>query len=119
MKQNGLESSDLGHLKRIRKQENVSTMLLSTSTDPPELPDDMTLSKLYTVSVPRTVALTRTSLNLKNSFWPTVFAPKRKGEPEPWSSEKVNWARDAMRTLLEEARGAITQGDVCCFMTSG
>jgi tRNA-specific adenosine deaminase 3 len=73
------------------------------------------LSKPYSVPVPRAAALTRTSLSLKSSLWPTVFAPRRKGNPEPWSPEKVRWAQDAMQIVLGNALQSSTKGEVSQF----
>jgi len=78
------------------------------------LPDDpdLALPPPYQLSVPSRAALTLTSLQLKNTLWPTVFAPRRKYEPEEWSRAKVRWAYQAMITVAEEARRGQQTGEV-------
>ncbi|KAF7365315.1 Histone lysine methyltransferase set7 [Mycena venus] len=98
-----LDASELGHLKRVRKQGDKSTFLLRVSQDPPSLPSDITLSAPFLVTVPSSVALTLTSLSLKSALWPTIYAPRRKGEVEEWSRGKARWAWDAMHTVVQEA----------------
>jgi len=90
-----------------------STLLLtSTSPTVPELPPDLDLSPPYQLPVPRSAALTPASLALKNALWPTVFAPRRKGEPEDWSRARAQWACAAMARVVEEARVARAAGEV-------
>lgn len=90
-----------------------STLLLtSTSPTVPELPPDLDLSPPYQLAVPRSAALTPASLALKNALWPTVFAPRRKGEPEDWSRARAQWACAAMARVVEEARAARAAGEV-------
>ncbi|KAG1745824.1 cytidine deaminase-like protein [Suillus paluster] len=95
LKRSGLESDILSHLKRIRKKDRISTLLLSVLPSAPLLPQN--------VPVPCNPALTQTSLLLKNTLWPTVYAPRRKWEPEKWSIAKVQWARDAISHILRES----------------
>ena len=108
----GLESPDLAHLKRIRRAEPVSSLLLSASMAPPPIPGDFGLPEPYQVDVPESVALTPKSLNLKSQIWPTVYAPRRKGEPEPWTRAKAAWAWEAVEVLKSEARQASETGEV-------
>ncbi|KAE9404000.1 cytidine deaminase-like protein [Gymnopus androsaceus JB14] len=77
LKKAGLEDPSLGHLKRIRKQNDRTTLLF-----------------------------------LKTTFWPTFYAPKRKGETEPWSYGKVKWARDAIQIVIAEAMKARSEGEL-------
>lgn len=56
-----------------------------------------------------------TSLALKSTLWPTVYAPCRKGDIEPWSKGKVRWAEQAVSTLLEAASKAPSAGEVKWF----
>ncbi|KAG2100418.1 uncharacterized protein F5147DRAFT_710294 [Suillus discolor] len=100
LKQSGLESDTLSHLKRIRKRDSISTLLLSVSSSVPVLPTNIDIGGPYQISVPCHPALTQTSLILKNTLWPTVYAPRRKWEPEKWSIAKVQWARDAINHIL-------------------
>ena len=86
----------------------------STSPDPPVLPDGAGLPEPYLVDVPRSAALTLISLKHKTAYWPTVYAPRRKGEPEVWSRAKVKWAYEAMREVVREAKRAGAQGEVGC-----
>ncbi|KAG1774839.1 hypothetical protein EV702DRAFT_974229 [Suillus placidus] len=102
LKQSGLESDTLSHLKRIRKRDCISTLLLSVSSSVPLLPTNVDIGDPYQISVPCNPALTQTSLVLKNTLWPTVFAPRRKWEPEKWSIAKVQWARDAISHILRK-----------------
>ncbi|KAG0704298.1 hypothetical protein DFH29DRAFT_802190 [Suillus ampliporus] len=103
LKRSGLESDTLSHLKRIRKKDRVSTLLLTVSPAVPLLPKNVDIGDPYQVSVPCNPALTQTSLTLKNTLWPTVYAPRRKWEPEKWSIAKVQWARDAISHVLRES----------------
>ena len=106
LKQTGLDTPNLGHLKRIRKQDNVATLLLTASAAPPVLPDDLELPNPYTLPVPISPALTLISLSLKSSLWPTVYAPPRKGQAESWTRGKCRWAWEAMRFVVEAAAGS-------------
>ncbi|KAG1748668.1 hypothetical protein EDB19DRAFT_1905016 [Suillus lakei] len=92
----------LSHLKRIRKKDHISTLLLTVSPSAPLLPKNVDIGEPYQISVPCNPALTQTSLTLKNTLWPTVYAPRRKWEPEKWSIAKVQWARDAIDHILRE-----------------
>ncbi|OCH90027.1 hypothetical protein OBBRIDRAFT_879482 [Obba rivulosa] len=109
LKISGLETSSMSHLKRIRRTDDKMSILLtfaSSSPDPPALPEGASLSAPYIVQAPRSAALTPLSLKHKSTFWPTVYAPRRKGEPEVWSRGKVKWACEAMREAVREARKA-------------
>ncbi|KAF8840763.1 cytidine deaminase-like protein [Paxillus ammoniavirescens] len=112
LKQSGLDGDSLSHLKRIRRQGSSSSLLLDTSQVPPELPPDIGLSAPYQLPVPCHPALTETSLRLKNTFWPTVYAPKRKWEPEKWTVGKIRWASDAMNHLKKESAKVTTTGEL-------
>jgi hypothetical protein len=116
LKSSGLDTPTLSHLKRVRKSPTgTHSTLLLTSTSPttaPELPPDLDLAAPYQLAVPRSAALTPTSLALKNALWPTVFAPRRKGEPEDWSRARAQWACAAMVRVVEEARAARAAGEV-------
>lgn len=112
LKQTGLEDPSLGHLKRIRKQDDRTTLLLCVDPVPPDLPSELELPDPFQVPVPSSAALTLTSLSLKTTFWPTFYAPKRKGETEPWSHGKVKWAQHAMGIVITESRKAQADGEV-------
>lgn len=115
LKSSGLETPTLSHLKRVRKSPaGTHSTLLLTSTSPtvPELSPDLDLAPPYQLTVPRSAALTPASLVLKNTLWPTVFAPRRKGEPEDWNRARAQWARAAMARAVEEARAARAAGEV-------
>ncbi|KAJ4482221.1 cytidine deaminase-like protein [Lentinula aciculospora] len=118
LKTSGLEDPNLGHLKRIRKQDNRTTLLLSVDPTPPQLPVELGLARPSQIPVPSSAAMTLTSLRLKSTFWPTFYAPKRKGEVEPWSRGKVAWAREAMQVVVTEALKAQSEGElpVSAFM---
>ncbi|KAK7048268.1 histone-lysine methyltransferase Set7, partial [Favolaschia claudopus] len=112
LRTSGLDSSDLGHLKRVRKQGEKSTFLLSTSPEAPSLPDGIALSDPFLITVPASAALTLTSLSLKTALWPTVYAPRRKNEPEDWTRGKAHWAWEAMHTVVQEALRAREEGEL-------
>ncbi|KAL0581026.1 tRNA-specific adenosine deaminase subunit tad3 [Marasmius crinis-equi] len=112
LKKTGLNDPELGHLKRIRKQDDKTTLLLSISPVPPLLPDDLHLPELCQVPVPISPALTMTSLALKSTFWPTYYTPRRKGESESWTRAKCKWAWEAMRNTIEEGRRALSAGEL-------
>lgn len=117
LKINKVESPELGHLKRIRKQGEAISLLLNDSPTPPPLPSDLNLSEPYTLAVPRTAALTINALHLKSSLWPTTYAPRKKGEIEPWSKLKAKWAWDSMRVVIEAAK-VKPDGDVSIIISS-
>lgn len=117
LKRSGLESDSLAHLKRIRKKDCISTLLLSVSPSAPLLPDDVDIGNPYQVTVPCNAALTETSLVLKNTLWPTVYAPRRKWEPEKWTVAKVQWACDAINHILRDGAqtksGEVRRLNIC------
>ena len=116
LKQIGLDTPDLGHLKRIRKQDDIATLLLGISLDPPTLPVDLDLPTPYLLPVPTSSALTLPSLNLKSALWPTLYTPSRKDEPEPWTRSRLRWAWDAMKRTVDAAIMAQTEnGEVRLF----
>ncbi|KAJ7212201.1 cytidine deaminase-like protein [Mycena pura] len=112
----GLDTAELGHLKRVRKQDNTTSFLLSASPEPPPLPSspaDIALpAPPYVTMVPASAALTVTSLALKNALWPTTYAPRRKGEVESWSRGKARWAWDVMCATVQEALRARDSGEL-------
>ncbi|KAG6841972.1 hypothetical protein C0991_004463 [Blastosporella zonata] len=115
LKQAGLETPDLGHLKRIRKINDTATLLLATlvvSPTSPYPPTELDLPPPYTLLVPSAPALTPTSLKLKSSLWPTIFTPPRKGEAEDWTRDQAHWAWKAMKTVVAAAREARRQGEL-------
>ncbi|KAI0301142.1 hypothetical protein B0F90DRAFT_1810171 [Multifurca ochricompacta] len=128
LKSSGIDTPALAHLKRVRKSPTGThtTLLLTTTTvaatsststlsfhTAPELPPDFATP--YQLTVPRSAALTPASLALKNTLWPTVFAPRRKGEPEDWSRARVHWACTAMARVVQEAHAAHSAGEVWTF----
>ncbi|RPD77446.1 hypothetical protein L226DRAFT_544086 [Lentinus tigrinus ALCF2SS1-7] len=107
LKQSGFDVPSMAHLKRIRKQdEKMSMVLILTGEhpDPPVFPEDIQLPLPYVAPVPTSAALTMTSLKLKSSLWPTIYAPRKKFEPEPWTRGKVRWACDAMKQVVKKAQ---------------
>ena len=115
LKQSGLDTPSMAHLKRIRKIDATMSMVLCMTREqprPPTFPESIALPPPYVVTVPKTAALTMTSLKLKSSLWPTIYAPRKKFEPEPWSRGKVNWACEAMRQVIKQAREAGEKGEV-------
>ncbi|KAF8630877.1 hypothetical protein AX17_005235 [Amanita inopinata Kibby_2008] len=111
IKQNGLETAELGHLKRIRKQGETTTLLLTTSSIPPTLPDNID-SRPYRLPVPSSSALTLPSLTLKSTSWPTFYTPRRKDESEAWSRSKARWAWEAMKATVGAAIEAESKGEL-------
>ncbi|KAF8650125.1 hypothetical protein AX16_005362 [Volvariella volvacea WC 439] len=112
LKQAGLDTPELGHLKRIRKQDGMTTILLATSSSPPALPLGLNLPDPYLLTVPFSSALTPTQLALKSALWPTVYTPRRKGEVEGWTRLKARWAWDAMRVAVQAAVDARDRGEL-------
>ncbi|KZT64622.1 hypothetical protein DAEQUDRAFT_601696 [Daedalea quercina L-15889] len=115
LKKSGLETLTMSHLKRIRKQGQKLTVLLALTSECPHvpvLPDLPGLSDPYEVEVPSTVALTQMSLKHKNTFWPTVYAPRRKDEVEEWTRGRVLWACEALKRVVQEARDAGQCGEL-------
>lgn len=116
MKTSGLESPELGHLKRVRNKEGISSLLLCTSSDPPPLPKDLNLPEPYTIAVPCSAGLTITSVQLKSSLWPTTYAPRRRGETEPWSRGKTRWVWESMKHAVDVAVKGKANGEVCIIL---
>ncbi|KAJ7175776.1 cytidine deaminase-like protein [Mycena filopes] len=112
LRQSEVDPSELGHLKRVRKLGEQNTFLLRVSPEPPSMPEDIVLSDPYLVTVPSSVALTPVSLSLKNALWPTIYAPRRKGEVEEWSKGKARWAWDAMHAVVQEALRCREDGEL-------
>ncbi|KAI6123437.1 hypothetical protein EDD16DRAFT_650499 [Pisolithus croceorrhizus] len=112
LKRSELDVEALSHLKRIRRQGETSTLLLGASLQPPILPSDVALGEPYQLPVPCNPALTQTSLHLKNTFWPTVLAPRRKWEPEKWTRRKLKWAYDAVNALKKESHEVASSGEL-------
>lgn len=84
----------------------------------PPVPEGFDVSEPYRVDVPESVALTPLSLQLKTQIWPTVYAPRRKWEPEPWSRGKAAWAWEIVQILKAEARQAAENGEVSSLEVS-
>ncbi|KDR82703.1 hypothetical protein GALMADRAFT_88274 [Galerina marginata CBS 339.88] len=103
LKQAGLEGPELGHLKRVRRRGENMSLLLSTTSEPPQLPQDLNLPAPYLIPVPVSSALTLPSLSLKSALWPTMYTPRRKDEPEPWTRGKTRWAWNAMKRAADMA----------------
>ena len=120
IKEAGFDAPNLDHLKRIKKPgpNGLPTLLLTDSPSPPTIPSDFPLSEVYQLDVPELVALTPASLKHKMKIWPTNYAPRRKGEPEPWTRAMVAWAWDAVEVLRKEAKKAIDAGEVKVLVLS-
>ena len=111
IKNNGLEAPELGHLKRIRKLGDLTTLLLTVAPTPPALPEFIN-NQPYLLPVPSSSALTLLSLSLKLALWPTFYTPCRKGEEDAWSRGKATWAWEAMDAAVNVAIRAKERGDV-------
>ncbi|TDL23140.1 hypothetical protein BD410DRAFT_747098 [Rickenella mellea] len=123
MKSAGLETPELQHLKRIRRVDSLTTILLATaSTSTPHsssspapsipIPANFLTSEPYTLEVPASAALTIPQVKAKSAMWPTIYAPKRKGEPEKWTRAKAAWAWDAVSTMIGAAEEAGKLGEL-------
>ncbi|TBU47401.1 hypothetical protein BD309DRAFT_886463 [Dichomitus squalens] len=115
LKQSGLDTLSMAHLKRIRKVDDKMSMVLILTREhpqPPAFPENIVLPPPYVLTVPKTAALTMTSLKLKSSLWPTIYAPRKRFEPEPWSRGKVRWACEAIKQLIKQAREAGDKGEI-------
>lgn len=112
VKEAGLETADLQHLKRIRRSDTQSTLLLSGISSRPAIPESFNLAEPYICRVPANAALTLEELKANALIWPTTYAPRRKGEPDPWSRAKAAWAWEAVDVLLSEAERARVIGEV-------
>ena len=112
IKNNGLETPELGHLKRIRKRGDLATLLLALAPTPPALPEFIE-SQPYLLPVPSSSALTLPSLSYKSALWPTFYTPRRKGEENAWSRGKARWAWEAMEAAVNVAIRAKECQDVC------
>ncbi|KAK2465209.1 hypothetical protein APHAL10511_002563 [Amanita phalloides] len=110
IKQTGLETPRLGHLKRVRKQGDLSTLLLTAAVNPPTLPDFIDHPP-YLLPVPSSSALTLPSLSLKSALWPTLYTPRRKDE-DAWPPGKERWVCEAMRAVVDVAIQAKENGDL-------
>ncbi|KAF9454762.1 cytidine deaminase-like protein [Macrolepiota fuliginosa MF-IS2] len=107
LKRASLDTPDLAHLKRIRKQNNMATFLIAPQSafplEPPILPEDLNLPLPYLHTVPASSALTPIQFDLKTTLWPTTYTPRRKDEPESWSRGKASWAWQAMQKTIQAA----------------
>ncbi|KAI0769853.1 hypothetical protein C8Q74DRAFT_853218 [Fomes fomentarius] len=115
LKQSGFDTPSMAHLKRIRKHDDqMSIVLILTREHPgiPTLPEHILLPPPYVVTVPKTAALTMSSLKLKSSLWPTIYAPRKKFEPEPWTRGRLRWACSAMKQVAKEAQEAGKEGEL-------
>ncbi|KAI0357389.1 hypothetical protein OH77DRAFT_1422243 [Trametes cingulata] len=115
LKQSGFDTPSMAHLKRIRKLDDKMSMvliLIREHPNPPRFPSDIELPPPYVLPVPKTAALTMTSLKLKSTLWPTIYAPRKKFEPEPWSRGKVRWACEAMKEVMKAAQEARQKGEL-------
>lgn len=74
--------------------------------------DILDLAVPYQTDVPMGPALTMKSLQLKLQLWPTVYAPRRKYEVEPWTRARAAWAWDAIKCLMEATEAAQASGEV-------
>ena len=104
------------HLKRARKNESGVTVLLSSlelHNSPPPIPPEIESSKVYQLRVPTYPAITMTSMNIKKSIWPVVYAPPRKYEPEGWTAGEVKWAKAIMKQVVAYALLNASTGEVC------
>ncbi|KAL1659976.1 hypothetical protein GGF50DRAFT_64145 [Schizophyllum commune] len=108
----------LGHLKRIRKHVTLasstptSTLLLTTSPEPPVIPSELELGEPYEVTVPASAAQTLTSLALKTALWPTNYTPRKKDEIPKWTRAQAKGAWEAMRRAVEEGLRAKDEGEL-------
>ncbi|KAI0755242.1 hypothetical protein C8Q80DRAFT_1266723 [Daedaleopsis nitida] len=115
MKQSGLDTPSMAHLKRIRKHDGKMSMVLILTREQrnaPTFPENIELPPPYVVPVPKTAALTMPSLMLKSSLWPTIYAPRKKFEPERWTRDRVRWACEAMKQVVRKAQGASRAGEL-------
>ncbi|KAJ7069863.1 cytidine deaminase-like protein [Mycena amicta] len=111
--QSGLDTPELGHLKRVRKTTDTTTFLLTLEPNVPLLPPDIALPHPpRQIPVPASTALTLSSLALKNALWPTTYAPRRKGQVEDWPQAKVRWAWDSINTVVDHALKAKDAGEL-------
>ncbi|KAF8964191.1 hypothetical protein BDZ97DRAFT_2075331 [Flammula alnicola] len=114
LKQAGLDGPELGHLKRIRKQGDSTSLLLSTSSEPPQPPQDLNLPPPYLLPVPVSSALTLPSLSLKSALWPTMYTPRRKDEPEPWTRGRAKSEDEELpiAALIPAPYGVVDETDI-------
>ncbi|KAJ8080714.1 tRNA-specific adenosine deaminase subunit tad3 [Marasmius tenuissimus] len=117
LKKTGLDSPDLGHLKRIRKHDNKTTLLLCLATgdddSPPSIPGDLLPDpSIHQHPVPLSSALTPIQLTLKSTFWPTYYTPRKKDQVEDWTRAQCDWAWDAMRRAVAEGKKARAKGEL-------
>ncbi|KAL0960634.1 hypothetical protein HGRIS_005663 [Hohenbuehelia grisea] len=113
LKQHKLDE-ELGHLKRVRRKDGVTSLLLhpvSLTPSLPEFPQEVSMQSPYQVSVPASAALTPLSHELKNKLWPTIFAPPRKDQVDPWTRGKLRWACSAIEKLQAESSKAVAHGE--------
>ncbi|KAL1736663.1 hypothetical protein EV714DRAFT_198278 [Schizophyllum commune] len=103
----------LGHLKQTTPSSApTSTLLLTTSPDPPAIPPDLELGEPYEVTVPASAAQTLASLALKTALWPTNYTPRKKDEIPKWTRGQAKGAWEAMRTAVEGGLRAQEEGEL-------
>ena len=118
IKQTGLEHPSLVHLKRARKHNSGVMVLLSSLElypSPPPVPPEMEGFRVCQHKVPAYPAITITSMKIKQSIWPVVYAPPRKYEPEEWTAEEVKWATTIVKQVIAYALSDWRKGVVSEF----
>lgn len=90
----------------------TSTLLLTTSPEPPVIPSELELGEPYEVTVPASAAQTLTSLALKTALWPTNYSPRKKDEIPKWTRAQAKGAWEAMRRAVEEGLRAKDEGEL-------
>lgn len=118
IKQAALETPELQHLRRVKKTSSSALVLLSALELPPAVPSDFTLTEPFFVDVPAYAAMTPISLELKSRIWPTIYAPRRRGEPDSWTRAQAAWAWDAVEVLRSAAQEALAAGEVLSGFSS-
>ncbi|KZO93583.1 hypothetical protein CALVIDRAFT_245031 [Calocera viscosa TUFC12733] len=108
LKENALDTPDLGHLRRVRKVNNKAIMLLSTGPPPP-LPDLLPTPYLY--AVPKLAAKDQDDLRRKNLVWP-VEPIMRTQEERKWTRGEVAWIVRGLRRAVAVAQEAGLRGEV-------
>ncbi|KAF7985528.1 hypothetical protein HWV62_3759 [Athelia sp. TMB] len=139
VKARGLDTPALAHLKRVRKRDGVTTLLLCAAeeiasgptsdsgptAEPPALADILsfigapldTFAPPYILPVPLTPARTPATLATKSVLWPVTYAPRRTPAPgeeegEQWTRGRVRWAEAAMKKAILAGQEAELRGEV-------
>lgn len=112
----------------ISKVEQLTVLLFSSSTLPPDALSLLAVSPLasiasapYTIPVPTTFARTQEQLEEWSKVWPVNIIPIREGpkasvKSTGWSRTKKEWIDGEVAKVLKAAKESQRRGEVSLFL---